>query len=232
MQSKTTQPSPMTTIITNRAESTLLWQSCKKSWIPIFYRWLYYCVHPLGMLLKDLYLKSDILFYRFIPFLGDRERDKATSRIKLIPSRNEEDRILKTRLWSLLVCHRWVDTSWRSLLLCSLMSSFYILLLFYVSAFFLYINSYSLFSLASLSLPLSCISPHQMDQLLGSVIEMWVDRMDNITQPERRKLSSLALLSLLPSDNRWETFFIHLCADGALSWWEVGSIHPVSCQLT
>ncbi|XP_032372395.1 importin-11 [Etheostoma spectabile] len=41
----------------------------------------------------------------------------------------------------------------------------------------------------------------KMDQLLGSVIEMWVDRMDNITQPERRKLSSLALLSLLPSDN-------------------------------
>ncbi|KAI4884138.1 hypothetical protein NFI96_029098, partial [Prochilodus magdalenae] len=42
---------------------------------------------------------------------------------------------------------------------------------------------------------------HSMDQLLGSLIEMWVDRMDNITQPERRKLSSLALLSLLPSDN-------------------------------
>lgn len=41
----------------------------------------------------------------------------------------------------------------------------------------------------------------KMDQLLGSVMEMWVDRMDNITQPERRKLSSLALLSLLPSDN-------------------------------
>lgn len=50
----------------------------------------------------------------------------------------------------------------------------------------------------------SCLSP-QMDQLLGSVIEMWVDRMDNITQPERRKLSSLALLSLLPSDNRCNT---------------------------
>ncbi|KAF3851212.1 hypothetical protein F7725_012984 [Dissostichus mawsoni] len=41
----------------------------------------------------------------------------------------------------------------------------------------------------------------KMDELFGSVIEMWVDRMDNITQPERRKLSSLALLSLLPSDN-------------------------------
>ncbi|XP_062984095.1 importin-11 [Elgaria multicarinata webbii] len=39
------------------------------------------------------------------------------------------------------------------------------------------------------------------DQLLGHMIEMWVDRMDNITQPERRKLSALALLSLLPSDN-------------------------------
>lgn len=46
------------------------------------------------------------------------------------------------------------------------------------------------------------MTSHQMDQLLGSVIEMWVDRMDNITQPERRKLSALALLSLLPSDNR------------------------------
>ncbi|XP_041043005.1 importin-11 isoform X2 [Carcharodon carcharias] len=41
----------------------------------------------------------------------------------------------------------------------------------------------------------------EMDQLLGSIIEMWVDRMDNITQPERRKLSALALLSLLPSEN-------------------------------
>lgn len=41
----------------------------------------------------------------------------------------------------------------------------------------------------------------EVDQLLGNIIEMWVDRMDNITQPERRKLSALALLSLLPSDN-------------------------------
>lgn len=41
----------------------------------------------------------------------------------------------------------------------------------------------------------------ELDQLLGNMIEMWVDRMDNITQPERRKLSALALLSLLPSDN-------------------------------
>uniref|UniRef100_A0A3B4AHG4 Importin-11 n=1 Tax=Periophthalmus magnuspinnatus TaxID=409849 RepID=A0A3B4AHG4_9GOBI len=40
----------------------------------------------------------------------------------------------------------------------------------------------------------------EMEQLLGALIEMWVDRMDSITQPERRKLSSLALLSLLPSD--------------------------------
>uniref|UniRef100_A0A8C6JXT3 Importin-11 n=1 Tax=Melopsittacus undulatus TaxID=13146 RepID=A0A8C6JXT3_MELUD len=39
------------------------------------------------------------------------------------------------------------------------------------------------------------------DQILGNMIEMWVDRMDNITQPERRKLSALALLSLLPSLN-------------------------------
>lgn len=43
--------------------------------------------------------------------------------------------------------------------------------------------------------------PLQLDQILGSMIEMWVDRMDNITQPERRKLSALALLSLLPSLN-------------------------------
>ncbi|KAI5086267.1 importin-11 isoform X1 [Silurus meridionalis] len=41
----------------------------------------------------------------------------------------------------------------------------------------------------------------EVEQLLGNLVEMWVDRMDNITQPERRKLSSLALLSLLPSDN-------------------------------
>lgn len=46
------------------------------------------------------------------------------------------------------------------------------------------------------------LSFFQMDQLLGNVIEMWVDRLDNITQPERKKLSALALLSLLPSDNR------------------------------
>uniref|UniRef100_A0A8C4S9Z7 Importin-11 n=1 Tax=Erpetoichthys calabaricus TaxID=27687 RepID=A0A8C4S9Z7_ERPCA len=41
----------------------------------------------------------------------------------------------------------------------------------------------------------------EIDHLLGSLIEMWVDRMDNITQPERRKLSALSLLSLLPSNN-------------------------------
>ncbi|XP_025059807.1 importin-11 isoform X3 [Alligator sinensis] len=41
----------------------------------------------------------------------------------------------------------------------------------------------------------------EVDQLLGNMIEMWVDRIDNITQPERRKLSALALLSLLPSEN-------------------------------
>ncbi|XP_040196349.1 importin-11 [Rana temporaria] len=35
--------------------------------------------------------------------------------------------------------------------------------------------------------------------VLGNAIEMWVDRMDNITQPERRKLSALAVISLLPS---------------------------------
>ncbi|XP_075923002.1 importin-11 isoform X2 [Petromyzon marinus] len=39
------------------------------------------------------------------------------------------------------------------------------------------------------------------DQLLGSLVDMWVDRMDNITQPGRRKLSALALASLLPTDN-------------------------------
>uniref|UniRef100_A0A8C7IG38 Uncharacterized protein n=1 Tax=Oncorhynchus kisutch TaxID=8019 RepID=A0A8C7IG38_ONCKI len=33
-----------------------------------------------------------------------------------------------------------------------------------------------------------------MGQLLGGVIEMWVYHMDSITQPERRKLYSLALL--------------------------------------
>uniref|UniRef100_A0A8B9N9A6 Importin-7/11-like TPR repeats domain-containing protein n=1 Tax=Accipiter nisus TaxID=211598 RepID=A0A8B9N9A6_9AVES len=44
----------------------------------------------------------------------------------------------------------------------------------------------------------------QLDQILGNIIEMWVDRMDNITQPERRKLSALALLSLLPSLNSQE----------------------------
>uniref|UniRef100_A0A2K5NAK8 Importin 11 n=3 Tax=Cercopithecinae TaxID=9528 RepID=A0A2K5NAK8_CERAT len=53
-----------------------------------------------------------------------------------------------------------------------------------------------------------------MDQLLGNMIEMWVDRMDNITQPERRKLSALALLSLLPSDNSflnpWQPLFYTL----------------------
>uniref|UniRef100_G1U5F8 Importin-7/11-like TPR repeats domain-containing protein n=1 Tax=Oryctolagus cuniculus TaxID=9986 RepID=G1U5F8_RABIT len=39
------------------------------------------------------------------------------------------------------------------------------------------------------------------------IVEMWVDRMDNITQPKRRKLSALALLSLLPSDNTaWSPF--------------------------
>uniref|UniRef100_A0A8C5THE4 Importin 11 n=1 Tax=Malurus cyaneus samueli TaxID=2593467 RepID=A0A8C5THE4_9PASS len=49
---------------------------------------------------------------------------------------------------------------------------------------------------------LACELGQELDQILGNMIEMWVDRMDNITQPERRKLSALALLSLLPSLNR------------------------------
>uniref|UniRef100_A0A8C7A216 Importin-11 n=1 Tax=Nothoprocta perdicaria TaxID=30464 RepID=A0A8C7A216_NOTPE len=49
---------------------------------------------------------------------------------------------------------------------------------------------------------MACELGQELDQLLGNMIEMWVDRMDNITQPERRKLSALALLSLLPSVNR------------------------------
>ncbi|NWW12181.1 IPO11 protein, partial [Oreocharis arfaki] len=48
---------------------------------------------------------------------------------------------------------------------------------------------------------MSCELGQEVDQILGNMIEMWVDRMDNITQPERRKLSALALLSLLPSLN-------------------------------
>ncbi|XP_074668618.1 importin-11 isoform X2 [Strix aluco] len=48
---------------------------------------------------------------------------------------------------------------------------------------------------------MACELGQELDQILGNMIEMWVDRMDNITQPERRKLSALALLSLLPSLN-------------------------------
>ncbi|XP_008934683.1 PREDICTED: importin-11, partial [Merops nubicus] len=48
---------------------------------------------------------------------------------------------------------------------------------------------------------MACEFGQEVDQILGNMIEMWVDRMDNITQPERRKLSALALLSLLPSLN-------------------------------
>ncbi|XP_065717490.1 importin-11 isoform X1 [Patagioenas fasciata] len=48
---------------------------------------------------------------------------------------------------------------------------------------------------------MACELAQELDQILGNLIEMWVDRMDNITQPERRKLSALALLSLLPSLN-------------------------------
>uniref|UniRef100_A0A672T9X8 Importin-7/11-like TPR repeats domain-containing protein n=1 Tax=Sinocyclocheilus grahami TaxID=75366 RepID=A0A672T9X8_SINGR len=42
-----------------------------------------------------------------------------------------------------------------------------------------------------------------LTQLQTSSIEMWVDCMDNITQPERIKLSALALMVLLPSDSRF-----------------------------
>ncbi|NXB18435.1 IPO11 protein, partial [Rhagologus leucostigma] len=48
---------------------------------------------------------------------------------------------------------------------------------------------------------MACELGQEVDKILGNMIEMWVDRMDNITQPERRKLSALALLSLLPSLN-------------------------------
>uniref|UniRef100_A0A3Q2QX65 Importin-11 n=1 Tax=Fundulus heteroclitus TaxID=8078 RepID=A0A3Q2QX65_FUNHE len=61
------------------------------------------------------------------------------------------------------------------------------------------LQNFSFFS--SLLAQMASECNQEMDLLLGSVIEMWVDRMDNITQPERRKLSSLALVSLLPSDN-------------------------------
>lgn len=59
----------------------------------------------------------------------------------------------------------------------------------------------SIFCTVNMKMFISRLS--QADQLLGNMIEMWVDRMDNITQPERRKLSALALLSLLPSENRF-----------------------------
>ncbi|KAM6104782.1 LOW QUALITY PROTEIN: importin-11 [Pterocles gutturalis] len=48
---------------------------------------------------------------------------------------------------------------------------------------------------------MACELGQELDQILSCMIETWVDRMDNITQPERRKLSALALLSLLPSLN-------------------------------
>lgn len=48
---------------------------------------------------------------------------------------------------------------------------------------------------------MACELGQELDQILGNMIEMWVERMDNVTQPERRKLSALALLSLLPSLN-------------------------------
>ncbi|KAM6303950.1 importin-11 [Podargus strigoides] len=48
---------------------------------------------------------------------------------------------------------------------------------------------------------MACELGQELDQILGNLIEMWVDRIDNITQPERRKLSALALLSFLPSLN-------------------------------
>ncbi|NXL65054.1 IPO11 protein, partial [Chordeiles acutipennis] len=48
---------------------------------------------------------------------------------------------------------------------------------------------------------MACELGQELDQIFGNMIEMWVDRIDNITQPERRKLSALALLSLLPSLN-------------------------------
>uniref|UniRef100_A0ABM5FTV4 Importin-11 isoform X2 n=1 Tax=Pogona vitticeps TaxID=103695 RepID=A0ABM5FTV4_9SAUR len=51
---------------------------------------------------------------------------------------------------------------------------------------------------------MACELGQEPNQLLGHMIEMWVDRMDNITQPERRKLSGLALLSLLPSNNTFD----------------------------
>ncbi|XP_062855531.1 importin-11 [Trichomycterus rosablanca] len=54
---------------------------------------------------------------------------------------------------------------------------------------------------SSLLSQMAAETQQEMDQSLGGLIEMWVDRMDNITQPERRKVSALALLSLLPSDN-------------------------------
>jgi len=44
-------------------------------------------------------------------------------------------------------------------------------------------------------------SKHDPNALFGGLLDQWTDRMDIITQPERRKLSALAMASLLPQSN-------------------------------
>ena len=46
----------------------------------------------------------------------------------------------------------------------------------------------------------------QTDSFFSTVLDIWFDNMDYITQPERRKLSALALASLLAVNSRYSHF--------------------------
>ena len=43
----------------------------------------------------------------------------------------------------------------------------------------------------------------QADDLVGALLDKWVEKTDNITHPERKKLSAMATLSLINSNMRW-----------------------------
>jgi len=43
----------------------------------------------------------------------------------------------------------------------------------------------------------------QTDEVIAAVLDAWIDKLDNITQPQRKKLSAMALISLVKSKIRF-----------------------------
>ena len=46
----------------------------------------------------------------------------------------------------------------------------------------------------------------QSSEILGTFLDVWFEKMDNVVQPERKELSALALAGLMNSNAKSHTF--------------------------